>query len=159
MLSFGEGTCIYSLSSLAIGFSGSSTYISVVFSIITPCLCSYSCFYFSSFSLFLSSQPSFGCCSSCCHLSFATYKLWFSFFLCSVVCVLCFLFLLLPNMPTWRLNSLSLYNYVLPLLCHQFPLSMILYWIVAFCHYCWSCCHVSVDSFSVNSWASSYIGK
>ncbi len=127
VLSFAEETCVCSLSSLVVHCSISSTCINIVFSIIAPCLCSYSRFYFFSCSFLFISCPSFGCFSTYYSLSSATYKLSFSLFLCYVGYVLYFLLLLMSKLFAWRLNLLSLCSFVLPLLCQEFPLSLIIY--------------------------------
>ena len=108
VLRFGEGRCICSFSSLVVGCSSSLTSISIVG---------------------LSLRLAFVLLpvSACYDLSSATCKICSFLFLCYVVCVLFFLLLLLSKFPTGRLNTLSLCNFVLPLLCQQFSLSLILY--------------------------------
>lgn len=93
VLRFSEGTYICSCSYLAIGCSGLSTCVGTIFFVIMPCHCYSSCFCFFSCSLLLISSSSLGSCFSYYDLSYDTYKLCFSLFLFSVVCVLCFPFL------------------------------------------------------------------
>ena len=110
-------SCICSLSPSIAGWFCS--WIDVVYSAITPFLSSSSCFCFSSCPFLLNACFSIISCYDFCALSSASCKLCFSLFLWSALCILCFLFLLLPKLYAWRLDLISSCNFVPPLYCLQ----------------------------------------